>query len=355
MDLSAEQMLLPAPTDGNDNARRGTQTHKTATPDRPLRRWHMLNRGWRIVMCCALSLLLLLLTIPASKSTSWPALEPYDAKECHWSSPPPSNSSSMQIAVCLAGAFRTIGKPAVADNIRRYIDSLGHNVHVFAVGQQEPERGTGNHLFGQKSRVDEASLHQAWMRLQPICVRVDERPPPCETSSCTGQWNKWSECARLVQAFSAARGITYDRVIKLRFDVMLPPDYPSLRDIGALHPKNKNTTFMDDDHVIIWPGAMLDAVAAMPYKARCWADSRCPLLDYGKKRPTCGCLAKTYFEDTTSKDGLHVVSFYSGARGPPFTIRYHMRRDNETAVLNFCARMSIMERAAYHECAGGGR
>ena len=137
-----------------------------------------------------------------------PPLEPYRPQDCEWAAPSAKafNSGSPRIAVCLAGAFRTITSPQVHTNIARFIESMSSNTHIFAVGQLGDEKGTGPHVLGQKSRLSENALRPAWQRLQPVCVRYDEQPPPCQESSCTGQWHKWSSCARLAEAFAQRRG-----------------------------------------------------------------------------------------------------------------------------------------------------
>ena len=289
--------------------------------------------------------------------------------KCIWSSHvPPSDqskvSSSPRIAVCLAGAFRTIVSPIVTESVRKHIRSLGRGVHVFAVGQLGTEINTGKHE-GHGLDVENVSLHNAFKRLQPICVRHDERRPPCSGSSCTGQWNKWSECVQLVKEFAAAESISYDFVVKLRFDQMLGRKYPSLRAIGVFTPEFRHTTFMDRDAVIIWPWVMLDAIAAMPSRASCEVGSRCSLEDYGNTRPTCSCLATTYFEDAFGKQGTHKEQRTHGAprvidyakedsctvRGPPFTVRSELLRlKNASSLLNICADSNLMERLQNSDC-----
>jgi hypothetical protein len=127
--------------------------------------------------------------------------------------------------------------------------------------------------------------------------------------------------------------------------------------LGVFLPKNKNTTFMDDDYVIIWPGSMLQAVAAMAYRANCIVGQRCPLSDYRGTRASCTCLAQAYFEDASKKYSSgkslipRVVNFASEDRGPPFTARYYaIQRANETAILKLCMRLPIVARAKRKEC-----
>eukprot|EP00966_Prymnesium_polylepis_P326131 7382059-Prymnesium_polylepis.1 len=230
-----------------------------------------------------------------------PPLEPFDASECAWSAPAQHFvGGSPRVAVCLAGAFRTVVSPVVYGNIRRQIDSFSPNTHVFAVGQLGNEMGTGPHVHGQRIGVDVTTLRPVWQALRPQCVKFDEQPPPCDESSCTGQWNKWTACARTILAFAAQRGIEYDRVVKLRFDMMFRADYPSLDALGVF--RQPWTTHMDHDFVIVWPWVMVGAVANMSYTAECTMDvRRCPLIDYRRTRPSCTCLAKAFFEDVGAR------------------------------------------------------
>lgn len=162
-----------------------------------------------------------------------PPLLPYRRQDCAWAAPSTKafdrGRGSPRIAVCLAGAFRTITSRQVYSNIARHIESLSPNTHTFAVGQLGDEKGTGPHILGQKARLSEDALWPAWQRLQPVCVRYSEEQPPCQESSCTGQWNKVTACARMAQAYAQQRGIEYDLLVKLRFDMMFPQDYPTLK------------------------------------------------------------------------------------------------------------------------------
>ena len=132
---------------------------------------------------------------------------------------------------------------------------------------------------------------------------------------------------------------------------------------------------MDRDFVIVWPWAMAGAISNMSYAAECSvSEQRCPLLDYRRTRPTCTCLAKTYFEDVAARqqgyksyealaafrrrnrDPSHpivppvVTEFISGYDSGYIARTGVLRLWNASQVLASCSKLLLPERAQHAEC-----
>ena len=162
--------------------------------------------------------------------------------------PPP------RVAVCMAGAARTLTRPHVRDSIARMLRTLGGaRIDLFAslvLRDVEPKRQQG--WAASSVDTNEGAVRAALAKLGARAVVVrnasasgsvahNPRCPldgwlaakPANERRTFGQWRTVGRCVPLIEAAEAADGVQYSHIVRTRPDLFWAADHPPL---GALDP-----------------------------------------------------------------------------------------------------------------------